>query len=494
VGAGVLTNLTGRSSATSAGATDAAGESVYLVFGADTSSVELESWLENNKSDLAASSQESSSKVIQYQDVDQLNVNQQDNAVAIAIDGGDAEAIQRAYQDNKNLQAGSAQSVNATGETTEQTFENVGNVYVVFAEESGNREFSGWVVSDDVHESEQSATATIDQEQEVDQVNYPSQSTAMSIAQNGSYSRAYQRSYQENENVQSAEAVAANVGDGDEQDADSAVDQYQEVDQVNYNEQGIAVAIAVGSGSVAKAWQITCQYNRNKQVADATAINFDPQSVQEVTASAKVDGELSDADVTHSEGGENQANVQAASANVDQFQDVQQKNVSMQNAAVAVALDKSQAMATQASYQGNFNAQVASASAVNVEEGQYEASKVMEGNDAKGDDTWAVTYDNGSKQANEQIAAADIKQTQYIEQLNVNEQYSAVALATNDGKASAAQVNYQVNENVQAAEADAGSGSGSDGNGNDDGDSCEEENNSSGDHHETLAGGAYLSL
>ncbi|SIQ67167.1 hypothetical protein SAMN05421858_0029 [Haladaptatus litoreus] len=441
-------------SGASAARTNANGEDVYLVFGADTSS-DLESWLENRAGDLQSSSQESNSEVIQYQDVNQLNVNQQENAVAISIDGGQADAIQRTYQYNTNTQKGDAQSINAKKEKKEHTFEDVKNAYIVFAGDSDSREFSGWVVSDNVFESKQSAEADIDQEQEVEQVNYNSQSTAVAISEGGSYSRSYQRSYQENNNVQTAKALALNVGDGDSQKADSSVEQWQDVDQLNVNEQGIAVAIAVGEDSVAKAWQVSCQFNTNKQIAKAAAINFDPKSMDEVAATARMNGDFSESDVKRTKTGKDQANTQDAEADIDQFQGVNQLNINLQNAAVSVALDKSDSYATQASYQGNFNAQVAEAAAVNIDEGNWKAATVLNGTDAKGDGSWAVSYDNGGDQVNQQTAIADIDQAQYVEQLNVNEQYSAVAYAENDGTAMAEQLNYQVNQNEQIAESEA---------------------------------------
>lgn len=450
MGAGVLTNFAGRASAQSNDVMDADGDSVYLLFGVDASSTDLESWVENHKGEIKAKSQQSSSEVIQYQNVSQLNVSQQRNAVSIAINGGKAEAIQRTYQNNENTQAGSAQSINASKETKKQKFKGVKNAYVVFAEKTDSREFSGWVVSDDAYQSEQSAEATIDQTQEVEQFNYNRQSTAVAIAEDSSYSRAYQRSYQENENLQSAEALAANAGDGDSQSATSSVIQSQDVTQLNVNEQGVAVAIAVGKDSVAKAWQISCQFNTNQQIADATAVNFDPKSIEEVTASAKIKGDVSGADMTHSKDGKTQSN-QVASADITQVQSVGQENINLQNAAVAVALKDSQATATQASYQANFNAQIAEATAVNVEDGHHKACKVMDGTDVKGDDSWAVAYDNG----NQQTATVDITQLQVVEQLNINDQFSAVAFATNCGDASAEQLNYQVNENIQLAEATA---------------------------------------
>jgi hypothetical protein len=325
-------------------------------------------------------------------------------------------------------------------------------VYVVFADETDSREFSGWVVGGDEYKSKQSAEADIDQAQEVDQVNYSKQSTAVAIAEDGSYSRAYQRSFQRNKNVQSAKAAAINIGDGDKQSADSSVWQYQDVDQLNVNKQGVAVAIAVGEGSTAKAWQVSCQFNKNAQIAKATALNFDPKSVKEFMASANMTGDYSDSDVKRSQDGAKQSNKQSAESDIDQFQDVSQKNISMQNAAIAVALDYSDAYATQASYQGNFNAQIARALSLNVDVGHYQVYGVLKGTDAKGDGSWAVAYDNGSSQ---QTAISDITQQQYIEQLNVNVQNNAIAYANHDGSATAEQLNFQQNKNVQYAESTA---------------------------------------
>ncbi len=425
------------------------GDNVYLVFGADTSDTDLKKWMKDHKNQAGTSSQQSSSEVIQYQDVQQLNVNQQGNAVAISIDGGDAEAVQRTYQNNANTQTGVANSVNEKQATEKKTFKNVKNVYVVFAGETGSREFSGWVVSDGSHENSQSADAHVDQYQDVDQLNYNNQSTAIAIAEDSSYARSYQRSYQSNKNVQRGEAFAANVGNGDEQNANSSVWQYQNVSQLNVNEQGVAVAIAVGEGSVAKAWQVSCQYNTNKQIGKATAINFDPQSVEEVTASANMNGDFSNSDVKRTNDGADQANEQGASANVSQ------QNINMQNAAIAVALNDSEAYASQISYQANLNAQIADANAVNIDTGSQSATAVLNGTDINGDSSWAVAYDSGDEQVNEQHAIANITQVQYIEQLNVNEQNSAVAYAAAGGSASAEQINYQVNKNKQIAESDA---------------------------------------
>mgnify|MGYP006291816539 CR=1 FL=1 len=456
MGAGVLSSTSGRADAASHDGMHVDGDDIYLVFGADTSAADLDSWVDTHIYDIKATSQQSSTEVIQFQDVSQLNVTQQDVAVSISVDGGEAEAVQRTYQSNENTQAGNAQSINVAPQKAKQTFEDVGNAYVVFAEETGCREFTGWVVSDSTYESEQSAETTIEQVQEVEQANYNTQSTAVAVSVGDSCSQAYQRSYQENNNIQTADALAASVGTGTSQNADSSVGQSQTVDQLNVNDQGIAIAIAVGEGSVAKACQISCQYNVNKQVADATAINFDPKSLTEVTAHAKMEGDFSEKELTYSRDGAEQSNIQTAAANVEQFQAVRQLNANAQNTAAAVAVDDSTATATQASYQGNFNAQIAEAVALNIDTGQSKASKVVTGRDAKGDDTWAVAYDDGSNQVSQQAAEADITQAQFVEQLNITEQFTAIAVALNDGSATAEQVNFQVNQNVQQAQATAG--------------------------------------
>jgi hypothetical protein len=456
MGAGALSSSSGRARAASNDDMNVDGDDLYLIFGADTSVDDLDSWVEKHIFDIKANTQQSSTEVMQFQDVSQLNVTLQGAAVSISIDGGEANATQRTYQSNENTQIGNAQSINVAQQKEKQTFEDVGNAYVVFAEETNRREFSGWVVSDDAYESEQSAEATIDQEQTVEQANLNTQSAAVAVSVGNSCSRAYQRSYQENNNFQTAAALAANVGSGTSQSADSSVEQSQTVDQLNVNEQGVAIAIAVGEGSVAKALQVTCQYNVNAQIADATAINFDPKSLTEVTAYAKMEGDFSEKELTHSRNGAEQSNIQDAEADVEQFQAVSQLNLNAQNIAAAVAVNDSTATARQVSYQGNFNAQIAEATALNIDTGQSKTRKVLTGMDVKGDDTWAVAYDEGGNQITQQSAAADITQVQFVEQLNVSEQFTAVAVALDEGCATAEQVSFQVNQNVQQAQATAG--------------------------------------
>jgi hypothetical protein len=500
---------------------DIDGDSLYLVFGADAKEDDLDEWVYDHRDELDTSTQDSVARVVQYQDVSQLNVTEQGNAISIAIDGGEATATQQTEQDNSNTQEGTADSINVDETETDRTFDDVGNAYIVFAEETESREFSGWVVAEETYGSDQAARAAIEQTQEVDQFNYSSQSSAVAIAEHGSCAEAYQQSSQTNANYQQAGALAANIGGADAQDAEASVDQAQEVSQLNVSEQGVAIAIAVGDGSVARAYQVSSQFNMNEQVAEAAAINFDSMSVDEVTACANMVGEFSRDDMTRVEeeyedadeyaedekdekkaekdekddkekedekkaeedekkdddkGKEDekkaeedekkdddkkkddkkptQSNGQQASAVVSQVQRVGQENINLQNAAMAVAIDDSDATARQESYQGNFNAQVASAEAVNVDEGVCNLRGVVSGTDAYGDESWAIAYDNGNGDT-VQIADAEVDQLQFVEQLNINEQHAAVAFATDCGEAVAEHLNYQLNENVQLGEATA---------------------------------------
>ncbi|NKE34988.1 hypothetical protein GWG54_03985 [Natronococcus sp. JC468] len=445
---------------------DLNGDDLFLVFGADASEKDLGGWVDDHYDEITGE-QDSFGSVIQYQDVDQLNVTQQGNAISIAIDGGEATAIQEAEQDNVNTQAGSATSLNVEEKTRDETFDGAKRAYIVFAEETGCRTFSGWVAREDTYENDQSATATIEQEQTVDQFNYSSQSASVAVAEDGSCAQAYQRSWQANENYQHAAAAAVNIGEADDQDAEASVEQAQEVSQLNVSEQGVAIAIAVGECSNAEAYQVSAQLNLNEQVAEATAINFDVESVDDILERAEMAGELPKDAVKRSDDGGKQSNGQDASAEISQVQRVGQENISLQNAAIALGVEESYATARQVSYQGNFNAQVASAEGLNVEDGHCSARSVLNGSDARGDNSWALAYENGD--TDEQTAAAEIEQLQFVEQLNVNEQHTAIAFAADCGKATAEQLSYQANQNVQLAEARAvNEGDGGD-------DECEDE-------------------
>ncbi|WP_327053598.1 PGF-CTERM sorting domain-containing protein [Halomicrococcus gelatinilyticus] len=457
---------------------------VYLVFGANPADGDLESWVEEHKDQASTGAtdtdgqSDSDAQVIQYQDVDQLNVHQKGKAVAISIDGGQARAIQRAVQNNYNTQSGEAESTRSDAPEQSVTFEDVDDVNIIFANDDGSTTYSGWVVENGDESSSSGADASVIQDQDVDQLNYNNQSTALAIAENGSNATAIQRSIQRNVNVQEGVANASNAGHHHGGDADSAVAQLQDVDQRNVNLQGSAIAIAVGENSTAKAVQFTQQTNINAQVASASANSYVPMTPIEFVATAGIepssdDVETSDSSDSTDSSDSGQANLgamhadgddgdghehdgsQGADARVLQYQNVSQQNINMQNAATAIALNNSTATAYQTSYQSNYNSQIGAANATNVEN----STTALYNSDETGDrSTWSVDYDNGHEQTNEQMAAADVSQLQYVEQVNVNQQYNALAVAENDGEATALQVTYQSNENRQVAESNASDG------------------------------------
>jgi PGF-CTERM protein len=454
---------------------------VYLVFGANPADGDLESWVEEHEDQMSTGAagsdgqSDTDAQIIQYQDVDQLNVQQNGNAVAVSIDGGEARAVQRAVQDNYNTQLGEAESVRSEDQTQSVTFEDVDDVNIIFAEDSGSTTYSGWVVENGDESSSAGADATVVQDQDVDQLNYNNQSTALAIAENGSNATAIQKSIQKNVNVQQGVANASNAGHHSG-DADSAVGQSQEVDQRNVNLQGTAIAIAVGENSSAEAIQFTEQTNINAQFASANAESYAPMSPMKFVATAGIDASSDDVETSDSSDSSNssdsgQANLgamhaddgdghehddgQGADARVLQYQNVTQQNINMQNAATAIALNNSTATAYQTSYQSNYNSQIGVANATNVENS---TTAVYNSDETEGRSTWSVDYDNGHEQVNEQYAAADVAQLQYVEQVNVNQQYNALAFAENDGEATALQVTYQSNKNRQVAKSNATDG------------------------------------
>ncbi len=116
------------------------------------------------------------------------------------------------------------------------------------------------------------------------------------------------------------------------QQAEALATQNQDVAQININEQGIAVAIAVGEDSIARAMQNSVQSNQNSQDTEVTAINVDTTSCYNC--------------------------FEDANSSVNQNQDVDQINVNFQENAVAIAIDGGDAEATQSSFQNNNNAQI----------------------------------------------------------------------------------------------------------------------------------------
>lgn len=476
------------------------GEDLYLVFGADLENTTLEEYIETHARDEVE--QNATAEVVQYQDVDQVNVNQQGNATSISIDNGTATAVQEANQQNSNSQAGEATAENRAGDVSNTQFEDVGNVYVVVGD--NGQQFDGWGIADKKGDKAdtvtQEAQATVTQYQEAEQANVNQQNTAFAIAENESEATAIQQSYQYNENLQEGAANATNVyetdgdGDGDKhkkspnhyqmtydwragesasagQFADATVEQSQEVDQANVNEQTAAVAIAVGENATATAVQFTEQSNLNAQLGTAEAINaLDATSGMNVaTAGAAADEIVSQETETvdghdkkkksGDDGGDDGAE-QRSDAEVTQYQSAEQLNVNMQSSAIAIATNGSEAAAVQLAYQQNYNAQAGYADAVTVGGSSHggavyteETSVTLAGESANDSlVTFDVAGENYQTNDVDQQANAQIEQAQFVAQENFNEQQGAVAVADGEGEtASAVQLSMQENENLQYA-------------------------------------------
>ncbi|RKD94665.1 hypothetical protein [Halopiger aswanensis] len=450
-------------------------EGLYLVFGADLGDMTLEEYIDAH----ASGDELNDVEVSQYQDVDQVNINQQENATSISIDGGEATAVQEASQYNDNQQNADVAADSAHAVQTQ--FEDVGEVTILIGDGDG-KSFDGWGIADkkgdkaalDADDADQTAEAEVTQVQEVGQLNYNEQNIAFAIAENNSEATALQQSQQSNENLQRGVANATNVyvgnGQFEDQAASAAVQQGQAVTQENINQQDGAVAIAVGNGSVATAIQITEQTNLNEQLGSATAENVIQSlgGMNVATAGLDDDTQVLDTERSvetlladkegdhHKKSGEK---VQTATSEVAQNQTAEQMNVNLQNTALALATNESDATAVQLAYQSNINSQVGFADALNVYAGpshQYEnavvtstTSVTVGGEDVDGIE--GLSYDTDALQTNDaqQHASAQLAQVQFITQENVNEQQAAIAVAENGDSADAAQVTMQENENIQ---------------------------------------------
>ena len=441
------------------------GEDLYLVFGADLEGMSLEEYIDAHASEELNANQTSNTEIIQHQNVDQVNINEQGEAVSISIDGGEATAIQEANQLNANSQTGdaSAESNAVSSQTTQ--FENVGDVYLVMGD-SGGQQFNGWGVATEKGDKKtitQSAEASVTQAQDVAQGNYNEQSTAFAFATQNSSATALQQTDQYNENLQQGAANATNVyvGQGEyaEQSANSWLTQQQAVEQTNVNEQGAAVAIAVGENSTATAIQVTDQTNLNEQVGSTNAANL-IASMGDMNVASTGGSDVVDTETPHDDK-KDKDDSQAATTSVTQEQAVEQLNINLQNTAVAIAINDSEAEAVQMASQQNYNAQIGSAAALNVYASpgfNYDSASqtssttvTVGGDDVEEAPGMSYDYDTSAEQTSDvtQDATATLEQTQFVTQENVNEQHSAIAIAEDDGSAAATQVSMQENENVQ---------------------------------------------
>ncbi|ARS91905.1 hypothetical protein B1756_16885 [Natrarchaeobaculum aegyptiacum] len=238
-----------------------------------------------------------------------------------------------------------------------------------------------------------------------------------------------------------------------DQVADAEVTQYSDVDQVNINQQGNATSISIDGGE-ATAVQEANQLNSNEQFADASADNVQGDVVQfddvgDVTIIiGNGDGQSFDGwGIADKKGDKAEVDGdQEAEAVVTQVQEVGQLNYNEQNTAFAIAENGSTATAIQQSHQSNQNLQQGIANATNVYVGGGEFV------DKTGDHT--KSGDSGS--GVDQVAEAEVAQGQAGDQLNVNEQDGAVAIAVGeDSVATAIQFTDQTNLNEQLADASA---------------------------------------
>ncbi|ELY42069.1 PGF-CTERM sorting domain-containing protein [Natronorubrum sulfidifaciens] len=470
------------------------GEDLYFVFGAELENQSLDEFIETQLADAPdpITDREEIADVVQYQDVEQVDFNQQGGAISIAIDGGEATAIQEANQQNANSQVGEATAENTLATSEDLVFENVGDVHIVFG--NGDRqEFDGWSVADQtdgdaVQDVSQPTEASTTQDQDVEQVNYNDQSIAVAIAEGASEAVAYQRSTQANQNRQQGTTTLHETGDvgPDGQSTEATVEQSQEVVQANQNQQGMAVAIAVGNGSVATAIQITDQTNLNEQLASTETVSLlEAMSGMNVATAAVEDNSVMTTDgnggVTHDS--------EEPEVSVSQYQNTEQVNVNLQSAAVAIALNQSDATAIQLAEQRNYNEQVGVASVEHLgdsfdpEAGAVitnETTVTIGGNDINGSSLLSFDYDGENEQQidGDQYWIADLEHTQFVTQENLNQQQTALAIAEDNGSADASQITMQENRNVQFADAEptiATPGSGDTGDESDTGDGTNDE-------------------
>ncbi|SFS48664.1 hypothetical protein [Halostagnicola kamekurae] len=453
------------------------GEDLYFVFGADLGDQSVEEYvdehLESRESDASGTSSPAAD-IVQYQDVNQTNVDVQEGAASISIDGGDATAIQDSRQTNENTQEGEAISENQHLQDQHVEFQDVGDVYFLFGEEN-NQRFDGWAVAgekggdhDEKPDKEvEYSEATVTQLQQVDQANVNEQSVAFAIAENGSDALAIQDSSQHNVNSQSAVANAENVNpsraSGGTQVATAELDQAQDSMQTNINHQGFAVAIAIGNESTATSIQTTEQSNINEQIGSAYSASVLEATEGMNVASASTNGGSdvveSTSDKQKTPHDKKKKGSGSTDASVSQYQDVSQLNLNQQSAAVAIALNGSEATAIQISHQENHNAQIGISQALPSNAAgsspgvlySEETTVSLKGENSTENPIMTIDSDVGGQQKQDVAYQPDANVDQYqsLFQENLNEQHAAYAVAEDDGEATASQVSMQSQENVQ---------------------------------------------
>ncbi|WP_254764976.1 hypothetical protein [Natrinema marinum] len=369
------------------------------------------------------------------------------------------------------------------------TLQNGEDLYLVFGADLSTQSLEDFIDSHaatgSTNAEEQEAIADVITYQNVNQVNIHEQGAAVSIAMDNGTATAVQDVDQQNMNIQQGEASAENrmsdsrttdfenVGDvhlvmanssgggqqfsgwgiADEEDepratqtATAAVAQAQNVAQLNYNKESTAFALAVND-SRATAFQQTTQANQNLQQGTANASNV-----------YLGDGKFGEYD-DHKKG--KKGDTQDASAFVAQGQNVSQNNVNEGVAAVAIAIgENSTATAVQLTDQSNLNQQLGSAKATNVISSMAGMNVANIGeSDIVGTDKPKTSTDETPKKGEEgdgeQTATAVVAQGQAVEQLNVNLNNTAMAIAINGSESTAFQIADQKNYNAQVGYAEA---------------------------------------
>ncbi|MHC3437076.1 PGF-CTERM sorting domain-containing protein [Natrialbaceae archaeon A-gly3] len=194
----------------------------------------------SDKDDKHDVTQTAEASVTQIQSVNQTNINEQSASIAVAANHSDATAVQLTFQQNLNAQIGSAEALNVMDADIvddkkdkkdkkadqkygdEHYFDGVTmtNTTSVVLDGDGvagdsHIAFDYDGNGDQINAVEQWSNAEVEQSQEVDQVNFNQQQAALAIADDNSSATAVQLSIQENENVQFAHAESTSVVDAD---------------------------------------------------------------------------------------------------------------------------------------------------------------------------------------------------------------------------------------------------------------------------------------
>lgn len=186
------------------------------------------------------------------------------------------------------------------------------------------------------------------------------------------------------------------------QNASAAVVQNQDVSQSNISQQDVAIAVAVGEGSVARAYQIAMQTNQNTQSGSASSKN------NSFVASCCPPTVLT-------ETGDTAASQQNAEASVFPNQDVEQLNINEQATSVAISIDGGDAMAVQMSFQTNNSSQTGFAEAGNntncpvavIDDGEKRNKKEEKGNPKKENMVYAAQADAKSGKNEKAVISLD---------------------------------------------------------------------------------------